>query len=202
MFRDIPSVPLHTPPYPLSHFLSSSLSFFTYLQQGFHRPLVWRSLYSSLVSRYPNYTEVFCDGSLQDTLCGCAVWCASFSLQAKLPTGTSIFTAELYAIFSAATYVSTLPVHFHILTDSLSSVTALSSHHPCSHNLVPKISTLLFGLPSNRAIVQWVSSHVGISGNEMADDMARGSLRLSYITQIPFSTNDLRRRINTYYNTL
>ena len=33
-----------------------------------------RSLYSLLVSQYPNYTEVFCDGSLQDTLCGCAVY--------------------------------------------------------------------------------------------------------------------------------
>ena len=125
-----------------------------------------------------------CDDSLQDTLCGCAVWCASFSLQAKLPTDTSIFTAELYAIVCAATYVSTLPSHFLILTDSQFCNCV---HHPSSHYLVPKISSLLSGLPPSKVLVQWVPSHGGISGNKLADDMAKGSLRLSYTTQNPFS---------------
>ena len=120
MSRNIPSVPLHT----------RYRIFFSLVYRSLHTfnkdsisPLHWHCQYSSLVSKYSNCTEVFCDGSFHDTLCGCVVWCASFSLQAKFPSGTSIFTAELYAIFCAATYVSTLPGHFLILTDSLNSVT-------------------------------------------------------------------------------
>ena len=199
MFRDIPSVPLHSRYRIFSPPVYSSLhSFNKDSLPSFH----WRSLFLSLVAEYPNHTQVFCDGSLKGALCGCAVWSASFSLQAKLPPGSSIFTAELYAIFCAASYVSTLPGRFLILTDSLSSVSALAPGLPGSHYLVPKIASLLSGLPQNKITVQWVPSHVGIPGNELADAMAKRSLHLSYTTQIPFSADDIRLRLKTHYNNL
>ena len=199
MFRDIPSVPLHSRYRICSPPVFSSLHSFS---KDSIAPSHWRSLYHSLTAEYPNHTQVFCDGSLKGSLCGCAVWCTTFSLQARLPPGSSIFTAELYAIFCAASYVSTLPGCFLILTDSLSSVSALSSSHTSSHYLVPKIASLLSGLPLNKVSVQWVPSHVGIPGNELADNMAKRSLHLSYITQVPFSADDVNLRLKSHYAAL
>ena len=115
IFCDIPSVPLHTRYCILSSQDYRSLHYIWTLNNA---RLHWCFLYSSLASQYPNYTEVFSDGSLQ-----CAVWSAYFSLQAQYPHSTSIFTAELYALFCATSYVSILHKHYLILTDCLSCVT-------------------------------------------------------------------------------
>ena len=121
MFHDILPVPLHSRYRIFSSPVYSSLhSFNKDSLHSFH----WRSLFLYLVAEYPNHTQVFCDGSLKGALCGCVVWSASFSLQTKLPPSSSIFTAELYAIFCAASYVFTLPGHFQIFP----TLSALSLH--------------------------------------------------------------------------
>lgn len=127
------------------------------------------------------------------------MWCTFFFLQSKLHHGFSIFTA----IFCSTSYVSTLHGHFLILTDFLSSVSALSSSHTTSHYFVTRIPSLLSELPMNNVIGQWVHIHMGIPGNELiADGMAKRSLELSYITQVPFPADSIRRRLTTYYRAL
>ena len=127
------------------------------------------------------------------------MWCTFFFLQSKLHHGFSIFTA----IFCSTSYVSTLHGHFLILTDFLSSVSALSSSHTTSHYFVTRIPSLLSELPMNNVIGQWVHIHMGIPGNELiADGMAKRSLELSYITQVLFPADSIRRRLTTYYRAL
>ena len=201
VLRDISSVPLHIRYRIFSPPVYRSLHTFN---KDSIAPLHWRSLYSSLVSQYPSYTEVFHDGLTVPfriySLRLCSV--VRFLLTAG---EASYWHLHLHcrnrAIFCAATYVSILHGNFPILTDSFSSVTALSSHHPRSHYLVSKTSSLLSGFLPSKVRVQWVPSHVGIPGNELVDDMAKGALRPSYTTQIPLSADDLRPCINAYYNT-
>ena len=135
-------------------------------------PLHWRSLYCSLFSLHSNYTEVLCEGSLQDTLSECAVWWASFSFQAEIPPSTSIFISELYTIFYAATYVGLNTLQHYlsfIRTLSVLRISTFCSYYPSSHYLVPKFSSLLSDLPPNS------------------------------FTLIPLSADDLRPRIYANY---
>ena len=89
-----------------------------------------------------------------------------------------------------------------ILTDSLSSVSALSSRHTSSRYLVLKIASLLSGLPPNKVTVQWVPIHIGIPGNELADSVAKRSFHLSCITQVPLPGDDVCLRLKSHYAAL
>ena len=80
-----------------------------------------------------------------------------------------------------------------ILTDSISSVFALSFSHTSSHHLVPKIASLLSGLPLNKVTVQLVV----IPSSELADNVAKRSLHLSYTTQVPLSADDISFRLES-----
>ena len=64
----------------------------------------------------------------------------------------------------AASYVSTLSGYFLILTDSLSSVSALAPGLASSRYIVPKNASLLSGFLQNKVIAHWVPSHVKIPG--------------------------------------
>ena len=167
MFRDILSLPLHT------RYCILLLQLIVLYIALTRIPLL---LYIDVFRTLPSFLNIQTTRRPPLTVPFKILSAVSFLLQAKLPTGTSICTAKLYAIFRAAIYISTLPRHFLILTDSLSSITALSSHHSSSHYVFPKISSLLSGLPPNKVIVQCVPNHIEISSNELADNMTDGSL--------------------------
>ena len=95
----------------------------------------WQVLHSSLCQSHSDRIPVYTDGSVRFNLSGCGVWSSDFSLIARLPNNSSIFTCELYAIYSAVSFLSHLPGKFILLTDSLSSVEALSSLNRPQHYL-------------------------------------------------------------------
>lgn len=83
----------------------------------------------------------------------------------KLPNQYSIFSAELAAIFVAATMPSDKPIV--ILTDSASAVEAIQSTHP-RHPWVQNI----LKRANNNTVLMWIPSHSEIPGNEEADAAA------------------------------
>ena len=159
----------------------------------------WRSLFSDLVKEeYSNCELVFTDGSQREGLSGCGVWSGSHRLLARLPTYSSVFTCELYAIYSAVEFFCDKPGRFVIFTDSLSSIRAIKSLNKSSHYLVSWIVARLLGLGSKIAL-DWLPSHVGIEGNEQADSLAAQSLSLLGETNIPRSQSELRQYLCASY---
>ena len=85
-----------------------------------------------------------------------------------------MFTAELYAIYAALSYIKKSPGKYVVLTDSLSAVKALQSFNATNHYLISWIKSLLLNFNSFFDIViEWVPSHMCISVNEKADELAK-----------------------------
>lgn len=191
------------PPLSLSHrYLFPKLPVFSHLAvaaKSSFSAAQWSLLFQELLAQYPTHTAVYCDGSVRGEAVGCGVWSSSFQLLCRLPAGASILTAELYAIYSAVIYVSSLPGSFVLFTDSLSSVSALQFSCAPRNYLVARISDALLALPDGKVSLEWVPSHMGISGNEKADSLASHSLTLSSPTSVPLPLADLTRYLKRHY---
>jgi ribonuclease HI len=144
--------------------------------QQFSKPQLsdkaWRQLCSDLLSQYPFHKPVYCDGSRCERGSAAAVWAAGVSLLAHLSDYSSVLSTELYAIYIATSFFSSREGNLLIFTDSLSSINSFSNLHPKSHFLAFCIATLLSKKPT-KLTIEWVPSHVGIEGNEIADQLAR-----------------------------
>ena len=162
-------------------------------------PAQWRNRHNEVCRLHADYTCVYTDGSVRLDLSGCGVWSSSFSLFARLPNGSTIFTCELYAIYAAVCFVSQRPGKFLIFSDSLGSVRALSSLRSSRHYLCSWIVSKLSSLPPDKIVVEWVPSHIDLSGGDHADSLAKSSLQTSNITQIPPCQLTLRHKIRDYY---
>jgi ribonuclease HI len=161
----------------------------------------WRTLFTELMEKYPSRVPVYTDGSLREDRRGGASWSSFFTLQARLPPSSSIFTTELYAIFMTLSYLSTFQGQFIILTDSLSSVRALQSISRSSHYLVFKIAELLT-CQSPSVVLEWVPSHQGIPGNENADAQASLACQLPHPLSISLPLTEFRHLAHSHYSSL
>ena len=119
--------------------------------------------------------KIFTDGSKSNEGVGLAVVTKDSYEVAKLPNMTSVYTAELSAINRALALVHrTNKKNFVIYSDSKSALESLNSCNP-SHPLVLKAREWLFRISCRHKIVSfcWVPAHVGIGGNEKADQEAK-----------------------------
>jgi ribonuclease HI len=162
-------------------------------------PEAWQACFADILDQYPAHTPIFCDGSKTSEQTATGVWSASFTLKARLNKNNYIFTAELFAIFSALKFLEAREGFFLILSDSLGSLRALQHVHSKSHFLVLKITHLLSN-SSNKFILAWVPSHMGIKGNELADKAAREALSLPHTVATLYSDHELKRLISAYYH--
>ncbi|GBM67535.1 putative RNA-directed DNA polymerase from transposon X-element [Araneus ventricosus] len=150
---------------PFSGFDKSSTAPFTF-QQLFHHH---RCQYSSFV-------PIFTDGSKSDGHVGCGVVFPSDTLSYRLHNCCSVFTAELVAIFCALQEISpSNQRNFILYTDSMSALETLSHYDNRIHPVALEILSVLQFLRNKgfNSIFCCVLSHVGISGNETADVIAR-----------------------------
>ena len=162
-------------------------------------PAQWRCQFNSMLKNYPHHNTIYTDGSVCGSKGGCGVWSSSFSLKARLPDNSSIFTCELYAIYVAILYSFKSPQPILILTDSLSATISLKNPHKSKHYLIEKISSKILTLPHKKITIEWIPSHTGIPGNDNADKLAKESLDLTYITQSPYSSRDAHKIAYKYF---
>ena len=107
----------------------------------------------------------------------------------RIPDGSTVFTAESKAIELALDFENncTYTDKFVVFSDSLSVLQALN--HTSSKNL--QIQHLLLKhheISSSKTVIYcWISSHIGIYGNEKVDKNAKESLNLEVTDfKIPF----------------
>ena len=150
-------------------------------------PVQWQSQYKYMIQeKYPKHHLVFTDGTVRDNKSACAIYNESFNILNRMKDSTTIFTAELQAIYLAIQFILShiQGGQFLILTDSLSAVRSLQNLNITKHYLVSKIATVLQNITPSKITIEWVPSHMGIQGNEKADKLAAEATKLSRINEL------------------
>ena len=148
---------------------------------------------------YSGYEFIYTDGSKDVRVASAAVM-EDHAYTERLPDKSSIYTAELNALYLALDHVETsTEKNFVIFSDSKSSLQSLSTRdwkNPMVRNILERFYRLCY---QDRKIVVfcWVPSHIGIKGNEKADTAAKEATKLKIVhDKIPFT--DFRCYINRY----
>nr|KAG5705434.1 hypothetical protein BaRGS_004561 [Batillaria attramentaria] len=132
--------------------------------------------------RFSQHLKIYTDGSVLDSgEVGCAFVIPDLGItrRYKLNAGLSIFSAEMYAILMACTFVNDMPnppLGVVILSDSKSSLQALERGGTRNRSDVQsEILFLAHQIITKGTILalMWLPSHSGIRGNELADREAR-----------------------------
>ena len=134
-----------------------------------------RLLFLEHSCEHENEVAIYTDGSKSDDGVGFGVVFPEFERSGRLPNSASIFTAELFAILRAIKEVLLFgPNNFIIFSDSKSVLQSLKIFNPV-HPLVREILEWLFLARRRGRNVNfcWVPAHVGITGNERADQLAK-----------------------------
>ncbi|GBM28058.1 Putative protein in type-1 retrotransposable element R1DM [Araneus ventricosus] len=145
--------------------------------------------------------EVYTDGSRMDDETGFAVCILQnnnniHNFLFKLKTYNSVFQAELAAIQHAANWAVSNNYKVNIHTDSLSSIMALKSAGSRS-SFVNSAKKDIY-LANNLVGLSWVKAHIGIEGNELADQFAKQALSTGEELDIPAPRSYLNRKIKSY----
>ena len=147
-------------------------------------------LYQNLVNdEYSHHTKIFTDGSKMEDKIGAALVVPELKVEimSRIPNNLTIMSAELFAIKLALEYlVKTKLKKAVIFTDSLSSITKLKNSRTVNDRKLRDILELIYKLNKDRNVyIQWIPSHCGIHGNDLADNAAKRSLGLQRITHVP-----------------
>ena len=153
--------------------------------------IIKQAVLQHIHSDHVNTEHIYTDGSKSDKGVGCAVVFPTSYIETALPSVTSIFTAELQALWLALNYIFySTGTFFTIFSDSKSALQAIQVYHS-DHPLISLIQQWLYKIHSKHKFVTfcWIPSHVGIVGNDEADLLARecagDSDRLSPYAKIP-----------------
>ncbi|GFV95372.1 RNase H domain-containing protein [Trichonephila clavipes] len=97
-------------------------------------------------------------------------------IQRRNSDGCSVFRSELIAIDEALGSLASLPngKEIWILSDSRSAIQHLSNWQSVRDNVgVPRLTKLKRLSTSHQIHLQWISSHIDLEGNEIADTLAK-----------------------------
>ncbi|GBL85490.1 hypothetical protein AVEN_34656-1 [Araneus ventricosus] len=145
--------------------------------------------------------EIYTDGSRIENETGFAVCILKDEINIqnylfKLNTFNSVFQAELAAIEFAVNWAVKEKVKVNIHTDSLSSISAINSANTRSE-FVNKVKSNIFRA-KNMVGLSWVKAHVGIPGNELADQQAKLAITSGEKFVIPAPYSHLKGLLKNY----
>ena len=145
--------------------------------------------------------KLYTDGSKTADGVGCAVFYNDSSYVGRLSNHASVFTAELTALSKALELVYSSPrgPHFTIYSDSYSALLAIKQYNP-KHPIIQQIQLWLYRISSRRKTVHfcWVPAHVGVSGNEAADEEAKAATRDPEVLFHYVPLSDMKYVFRTY----
>ena len=157
-------------------------------------PALYFSRFHGIVAQYPDSLIIYTDGSKTEQGVGSAFSSHGESYAWSLHPWTSIFTAELYAIWQALEFSESQTLDtILICIDSLSAIQAIQKTYS-SDPLVQKILTRISNLQElgKKYILVWIPSHIGITGNEIADKAAKDVTAQEPDEHIKICTSDVK----------
>ena len=146
---------------------------------------------------FRDYDFIYTDGSVADDKAAAAAVIDNYSSIERLPDKSSIFSAELHALYLALDRVETADDderNFIIFSDSKSALQAISGQdwtHPLVLYILERLNWLV-QYQEKRILFYWIPSHVGIRGNEKADAAAKAGLSRR-VSNVPIPYVDLKK---------
>jgi len=158
-------------------------------------PVVLKQRFLEEIEGYDGYDQIYTDGSKKEERVAAAVVSKVGKNYEKhkirINDFSSIYTAELVAIYMALTRArKSRSRSFLILSDSLSSLQALANRNRVNCYVEKVLDFHAKVIAEGKSVVfMWVPSHIGIVGNEMADEAAKAALDIPHgqNMKIPFS---------------
>jgi ribonuclease HI len=161
-----------------------------------------------IADKYTSFEKVYTDGSKYNDKMGYAIVTPEKTTTTNIWGHASVYTAEIRTIKTA---ISTTPENGkkkHILTDSLSALSAILYKKTPTEIEAQKIANELHQKRDN-VVLMWIPGHKNIKGNERADKAAKEALHVLRDNSEYENPIDVRRRIdyllrpeNTLRNTL
>jgi ribonuclease HI len=139
------------------------------------RPEEYFAAFAKLISSYPHHVRVYTDGSRMEDRVGCGILFGEQVVCFSLPGTCSVYTAELFSILTALEEMQQRPPRDYLLcSDSLSAIQGIKCLYP-RHPVVVAIQDLVSSLRGRgvEVVFCWVPGHVGLAGNEKADEAAK-----------------------------
>ena len=157
----------------------------------------WQMLVRDLIDSYGECKTIYTDGSVKEERTGSAYWSEEASWNGRLEDGESIFIAELVAIKEAIIYANgEIGQKYLILTDSLSAVGAIKQ----SITRNPIVISIKNKLRENCLVtIEWMPGHIGLEGNDRADELAKVGCSKENIIKIPNTLEKLSRKMRVAY---
>ena len=133
--------------------------------------------------KYASFNKLYTDGSKNEFGGGAAVFDPqrNITLKFKSHLNISIMHIELIAIYQSLLYIlSDDKKKYVILSDSksaldhLARLTSLSRGYPIAYDILECICRI--EAESKIIIIQWIPSHIGITGNEAVDKAAKEAI--------------------------
>lgn len=157
-----------------------NLDFMSYPKKAYGSNYLKYECLKYLETNYSTFYQIYTDGSKDENGAGAALYDPQTysSMKFRIDTDISIMQVELIAIAEALSLVLSMRGNkFVILTDSRSSLQHLAR---CSSSfrgapIAYAILKLIMALSTESKDVklQWIPSHVGITGNEKVDKLAK-----------------------------
>ena len=151
------------------------------LSKSVTSPEIYYSKFLEICEGLQDYYHIYTDGSKMNNLTAAAAVGRDVSKSLRINSQASIFTAELVALNLSLDIVRrSKRKKFAIFSDSLSSLLAIINRH-LETGYVQKFITDYSQLSNfgKTIILVWIPSHIGIRGNELADEAAKSALNLS-----------------------
>ena len=156
--------------------------------------------------------HMYCDGSVVGNKVGCGVVIREFFeddvytddfISKRVEDNSSSTAAELHAILEGLKVAALKLKNLFVFVDSQSALFALNSKLPTNNDLVMNCKMIVCQLKEKGISVQffWIPSHIGISLNEVADDLAKKATdRLFVDTESQMSLNRIKKGIKQIRN--
>ncbi|MEL6986791.1 MAG: reverse transcriptase domain-containing protein [Bacteroidota bacterium] len=161
-----------------------------------------KSLFLDHSQQHDNCIPVFTDGTKSEAGVGFGVVFPGLERSGRLPNNSSIFTAELSAILRALKEILIQdPNEYIIYCDSKSVLQSLNHFNP-AHPLILDILEWLIVAKRRGHNIEfcWVPAHVGIAGNERADQVAKSSIIDNIARNCPLPFRDIYPVIRNHIN--